>query len=445
MKTHWFSNSTLLLLLPLLLIVCWLFSARDVITAQRRTFGGQPCSPSSFFGTWSTPNHDGSLQIVGSGGGASGTVMSNGSTLKKMQGSINGYTMTGSWYDYVPEGGRGGNFTAKLDPGNGRIDVTFYVNGSPVEYGVWFCGSAPTPPPPTYTPTPDLTPTPTPEPTATPIRDDQDQDNFQTFDSLTPEQQVAVLVRRGPRQRVQYEADDFAMRILVKNGAPLIIDYGLDSNRPANLTVEIPNGKPVLALLEPGPRVTFAVPLRVRSRDPVVAKLTINASEREEGTGLQLFGVSVGERGRQALLKADHDIRPASNSFSKNTIEGFSLFAPQRDALSLQIQVDLPATLKAKQKPEQKIVFSCTSGADFSDGRWEWWRVEGLNWTKVWQHGTRSLSRNQKISEDWNGIITSRKLVSAGAHALEITAWQRSGDDRDSIVVWAQSRLTVIE
>jgi hypothetical protein len=71
--------------------------------------------------------------------------------------------------------------------------------------------------------------------------------------------------------------------------------------------------------------------------------------------------------------------------------------------------------------------------------------VAGLHWTKVWQHGTKSLSRNQTISEDWNGIITSRKLVSPGSHALEMTAWQKSGNDRDSIVVWAPSRLTVTE
>jgi hypothetical protein len=122
------------------------------------------------------------------------------------------------------------------------------------------------------------------------------------------------------------------------------------------------------------------------------------------------------------------------------------LFAAMpQGGISLQVRVNLPATLKAKQKPENRIVFSCTSASDFSDGRWEWWRVSGLNWTKVWQKGTGGFSQNQTKSEDWNGIITSRKLVSPGSHALQMTAWQRSGNVRESVVARAPSRLAVIQ
>jgi len=447
MKSRFLDRTPFLLLLPLLLVFCWLVCARDVITAPMSTAFPQGCSPNSFYGTWLTQNGSDSLQIGGSGGTFNGTVNVNGVTVRTIKGTISGNTLTGTWYIWDPDGGRAGSFTAKLNSAAGRIDGTFNEKGMPTQYGVWFC-SQPQPPP-TYTPTPDITPTPTPTPRppgAWMIRDDQDQDNFETFDSLPPAEQALVLTRRGPRLRVDYDANDFAMRVLVNNGTPLVIDYGLHSDRAAELNVEVPEGKPLYARLHPTERATITFPMAVRSRSPVVAKLTIRAfNSMDEPADFELYGISVGERGHEALRKADHDVQLAFNSFSEREVERLPLFKPAPDALSLRIQVDLPSTLKVKQKPEQKILFTCISGADFSDGRWEWWRVEGLRWTKVWQHGTKSLSRNQTVSEDWNGIITSRKLVSSGSHALQMTAWQKSGNDRDSIVVRAPSRLTVIE
>ena len=73
-------------------------------------------------------------------------------------------------------------------------------------------------------------PTPTPQPTANSIRDDQDRDDFKTFDSLAPVEQVIVLTKEGPRFPVEYDASDLSMRVLVRVGGPWSWITGLQTD-----------------------------------------------------------------------------------------------------------------------------------------------------------------------------------------------------------------------
>jgi hypothetical protein len=380
-----------------------------------------------------------------------GSYTPQGQAERRIRATSTGWSIEGNWYEVgLPEGGRSGSFTAGLTPQKHRLDVNFYENQKLIESAAWTCG--PIPPPPTPDITPEPLPTPTPLPTATPIRDDQDIDNFQTFDSLTPPQQVAVLTKRGPRQRTEYTADDLSMRVLVKGGWPVLLDYGLESDAPADLSIEVEGERAVHRRLEPSDRNQIGITLPGHfGSEPQVAKLHIQALTSDgQPADFQLFGLAMGDRGVQALRRTNQSATEVqlamNNSPPGSAYERLALFAPAlQSGSSIQITVTLPNTIKVKQKPKNEIEFSCMSRADFSEARWEWWRISGLNWKKVWQHGTGSLSRNQTKSETWDGIISSRKLVSAGAHALQLTAWQKAGSDRDWVVARAPSRLTVIE
>lgn len=407
----------------------------------------------TFAGSWQPlQNTNAVINISVGGNSAQGEYTPPGQATRILKGEIQGNYLQGQWYENLPEGpARSGFFKANLVPSEHRLDVNFYENQKLIESAAWTCGpiGGPTS---GITPEPPTSPTPTPLPTATPVRDDQDQDNFQTFDSLTPDQQVTVLTKRGPRLPVEYDASDLSLRVLVKEGGPIFLEYGLASDQPAELTITI-GERPIYHRLRPARHERVAIPIPFRSGEVLVAKLNIRShTSAGEPADFELFALAVGERGVQALNKiksiSKKEELAINNAAALNDsdYEPFPLFDPMpQSGITIQIKVDLPTTIRVKQKPENRIDFSCTSGSDFSDGRWEWWRVRGLNWRKVWQKGTGGISRNQTKSEHWNGIITNRKLVSSGSHALQFAAWQKSGSDRDCVVARAPSRLAVIE
>ncbi len=456
MKTHQLiklvRHPQLPILLPVCLIIFWVGAQVAAQVARRATTAAASAAQtncgSSIAGSWASANHDTTLIILARG--SARVLNSAGTVLKTLSGEISGDDFRGKWMEDLPEGGRSGTFIANYRSDQHRVDITFFVNGAMVESGVWFCEGGATSTAGSPTPTPEPTATPEPQPPPIRIRDDQDQDNFETFDSMTPEQQEQVLSRRGPRLRVEYDASDLGMRLLLREGSPILLDYGLDSDAAAILAVTVPDHPPFLQRLRPTSRsrLSFIVPFR--SRDLVVAKLEIHSvTSSGAPANFELYGLAVGRRGMQALQRLNAPVELARNfkpSLYFESDTDVPLFAPlPQSGISILINVILPTVLRVKQKPENLIEFSCTSADDFSEGRWEWWRVNGLNWRKVWQKGTGSISRNETKSEKWNGIITSRKLVSTGAHALQLTAWERSGSDRDSVVARAPSRLTVIE
>lgn len=298
--------------------------------------------------------------------------------------------------------------------------------------------------------------------------------------------------------QVAYDGPDLSMRVLVKGGWPILLDYGLQSDAPARLTLVVNrNGLPIE--LPPADRNQVSIVLPAYfGREVQVARLNISAVTRggrktaslsgdraefvsvgarldsglpesdftdllqtpfqrrppprqDRQADFQLFGLAMGQKGVQALMRVKQQETELAMSGAAQRLESgyepLAFFAPvPQSGTSLQIIAPLPTTLRAKQKPENHIEFSYTSREDFSEGRWEWWRVTGLHWEKVWQQGTGGgISRNQTKSEKWNGIITSHKVVSTGSHALQLTAWQKAGSNRDWVVARAPSRLTVIE
>jgi hypothetical protein len=399
------------------------------------SFGGGP---------WRLPNVAASFHISVQGSSAEGRYNLPNQIERVLKGNISGYSFQGTWYENVFEGPfKSGNFVANLAPSGGRLTVTFYVANQPFESAEWVCGSGPAPEP---TATPDVVPTPPPEPTPTPTPfpdSDHDQDDFKIFDSLPPDQQRAVLVRRGPRFPIAYKENDLSMRVLVKSNWPIIIDYGLVADNYALFSIEFPNRRPLNIKVHPTRRdqITLAVP-QLDTDDYQVAKVRIKTMDERDR--FRLYGFGMGEKATQALRQIDADLSRFALALNSADPSLMPLMAPQIGT-SIQISVSLPASLKAKQKPEQHIEFSCTSSSDFSEGRFEWWRVKGLDWEKVWQKGSGALSRNQTRSQTWNGVITRFKLISKGFHALSFVAWQKAGEEHEWVAARTDPALEVID
>ena len=441
------------LLVGLLIFLASLFA--QLSGERSRAAAPQNCG-GTFAGRWRPANSTGSWNIQVQGNTAVATYRL-GTQTRVMNGRISGNRYSGTWSARdaidapVP-----GTFVAFLNPTEGKISVTFRASGFQ-ESAEWFCGTIRTPPPPPPTPTPtgvhtpppSPTPTPEPSPNANSIQDDQDIDDFKLFDSIDPVEQKKVLVRRGPRLPVAYTASDLSMRVLVKGGWPIILEYGLAAEELAIMSIQVADRRPFLVKLPPSPRNTINLHVpRVGSDEIIVAKVRIKTAADTDD--FRLYGFGMGEKATGALRQITADL-PRFTLAMNNVDDGLAsnpsllrLLTPQAGS-SLSLSVTLPAKLKVKQKPEQRIEFSCTSNSDFSDGRFEWWRVRGLDWEKVWQHGSGSLSRNQPRSQKWNGIIRSVKDVSIGTHALHFNAWQKSGSEHEWVTARTNPELEVIE
>ena len=430
-------------------------STQYSLAAQTLDCGG------TFAGTWLLPTiSDARWTITVSGRSAKGDYRSPSQGHRTLTGIITGNVFRGRWHDDNFDRQRGGSFVANLIPSEHKIRVTFQETTGQVESTEWICrtiGIRTIPPPPTptpgrgHTPSPSPSPSasPTPTPTPTTVADDHDIDNFKTFDSLTPAQQKAALVRRGPRLPVAYTATELPMRVLVKGGWPIILEYGLAAEELAMMSIQVADRRPFIVKLPPSPRNTINLHVpRIGSDEIVVAKLLIKTADDDDE--FLLYALGMGEKATAAVRRINADLSHVVLAMN-NAGDGFAshssllrLLTPQVGA-SLQLSVSLPATLKVKQKPEQIIEFSCTSDSDFSDGRFEWWRVRGLAWEKVWQHGSGSLSRNKPRSQKWNGIISQFKKVSPGTHALHFNAWQKAGAENEWVTARSDPKLEVIE
>ena len=182
------------------------------------------------------------------------------------------------------------------------------------------------------------------------------------------------------------------MRVLVKEGWPIILEYGLVAENPAIMSIQISDLKPFLVRLTPSPRnqINLHVP-HIGSDEIHVAKVRIEAAADTDE--FRLYGFGMGEKAIGALRRINADLSRFVLAMN-NAVPGsqllptfISLLTPQTGT-SLRINVSLPSSLRARQSPEQKIDFSYISNSDFSGGRWEWWHVRGLNWQKVWNEGT---------------------------------------------------------
>jgi hypothetical protein len=428
---------------------------------------GSPCT-GTFEGEWSSPQvPDGRLSITSRDDIAQGVYVV-GKTRRILKGQISGNSFSGNW---VEEGqgikSRGGTFKCIFSPGEHRIQTTFFVRADKVDSLVWLCrsaGTGPQPQQPTTQPSPpqrmpgrqpSTQPTPSSQTSPAGLSENHDNDQFKTFDALPKADQEKWLKKRGPRLPQNYNVSDLSLRVFVAGGWPVVLDYGFTSDVPAEMSISVEGAKPLLVQVVPARRnrLTIKLPDDFGSK-PQVGKLWISAlTSRKEPANFRLYGIAMGEGGLHALNRIralNPYLQLAMNRWmtGENPAYEPSLsFVPGSPQIgsAISVTVDQPTTIRPGTKPKQLIAFSLTSQSVFSNGRWELWNVNGLDWTEVWQEKTGSINPNKPKSNKWDGVISVRKLISVGDHALQVTAWRGREEDNAWVVVRAEPSLTVVQ
>jgi hypothetical protein len=425
--------------------------------AQPQTPASSMCT-GTVAGEWTpTQSTDGPLTISVRGGSARGSYVFRG-RRRTLSGQVTREGFSGTWNEETTgvAGGGGGEFIAKFDPGQHTLELLLLVGGDLASRSNWSCkpGSRQPPPPPSTGVPSRGQPTqrqPQPQPQyPAGLSDNHDHDQFRTFDALPKEAQGKSLMKKGPRLPQRYNSSDLSMRVFVAGGWPIEIDYSLNSDVPGRLTISVEGVRPFVVALEPTRRNKIRLTLpRGFPAKAQVAKMNISAL-RSDGSPahFRLNGLAMGERGVRALNTLPIPDRYSQLALSRwpSSPEGESLrlVLPLTSTISISVDRPNPPMIKPGVKPRQLIRFSLTSQSVFSNGRWELWRADGLDWVEVWQEKTGSIKPNEQKSNTWDGIISVRRIVSVGDHALQVTAWHGREEDNSWVVARADLNLTVI-
>ena len=419
--------------------------------AQPQTSASSMCT-GTVAGEWApTQSTDGPLTITVQRGSARGVYVFRG-RRRTLVGQITREGLSGKWNEEptAAAGRGGGEFIAKFDPGQHTLELLLLVGGDLANRSTWSCNpgsSQPIPPPTTGVPSGGQ-----PRQPQFPagLSENHDNDQFRTFDALPKEAQEKSLKMRGPRLPQRYNSSDLSMRVFVARGWPIEVDYSLNSDVPGRLTISVEGVTPFVVALEPTRRnrIRLTLPTEFPAK-PQVGKMNISAF-RSDGSPahFRLNGLAMGERGVQALntlhIPARYIHLALSRRPSSPEGESLRLVLPLMSTISISVDHPNPPMIKPGVKPRQLIKFSLTSQSVFSNGRWELWRADGLDWVEVWQEKTGSIKPNQQKSNSWDGIISVRKIVSVGDHALQVTAWHGREEDNSWVVARAEPNLTVI-
>jgi|GEM_PF-2275795 len=450
MRTHRFvsltrTNERLRLAIAgvsLILLTC-LFAQHGASTiAQIGLPASQTTCTGTFAGHWSVPNVPGtSLNISVKGDTGSGDYV-EGNAHRVLKGHINGNAFSGEWMQQANQ--HSGTFIFEL---NGQtMKLSFYEQKKLIESAEWSCQSLQA----QASPSPNQAPSPIPNLLG---RDGRDIDNFATFDALPKPEQEAMLSKRGPRVQKEYQVSRIEMRVFVKGGLPIIVDYALSSDAPASLSIGVDGYKPFVTRLEPAKlaQVRVTVPDHF-GPDRQVGKLRIFAyTSRKEPANFQLYGIAFGEAGANALNNLiptrPNVLRSVLGFASRAEPAGETLFEPTipQDNNPVVISVSPPLTIQSpKKKPKKFITFSFTSRSLYDNGCWELLHMDAGSRSSRWQKDTGPIRPNKQKSEKWDGIISIQKLVLAGDYELRVRAW-RGDASGAAVIARALSALTVIE
>ena len=104
--------------------------------------------------------------------------------------------------------------------------------------------------------TPDKRASQSPTPFFSPKADAEgrDTDQFKTFDALPKAKQEKSLFKKGPRLPKSYDTSDWSLRMFVRSGWPVMLDYGLDSNSVAEVSISVDGIEPLIIKVKPAPR-----------------------------------------------------------------------------------------------------------------------------------------------------------------------------------------------
>lgn len=415
-------------------------------SAQLGLPSAQTTCTGTFAGHWGWQGHE-LLTISLKGDAAEGVYRSSA----KLKGKVTNGVLVGDLVDQVDPAANA-TFRAELFSSEHRLRLSLYKKQQLFHVEDWFCQASHAQASPSPSPSPIQIPSPTPNLLG---HDGRDIDNFATFDALPKAEQEAMLVKRGPRVQKEYMVSQIEMRVFVKGGLPIIIDYGLSSDAPAYLSIGVGDDKPFVTRLEPAKLAQVRITLPDHfGPDRQVGKLRINAyTSRKESANFQLYGIAFGEDGAHALnnlIPLRPNARQAVLAFAfapESAGERLSLFGPTlpQDNNPVVISVSPPLTIQSpKKKPKKFITFSFRSRSLYDNGCWELLHMDGGSRSSLWQKDTGTIRPNNQKSERWDGIISVQKLVVAGDYELRVRAW-RGDASGAAVIARALSDLTVIE
>lgn len=427
-------------------------------SSSAQTNQTSPCGTLSFAGDWSlTQDPSGKMSIFVRGDYAEG-LYTVGNTRRWFSGKITSNYLTGNWSPY--EKGDDGTFTAILDSSGQQITIQFLDNNKDaISSTTWVCQQS----------QPQPSPSPNPQGgTVNPIAailqglskqgggvsSDHDTDQFKTFDALPKAQQEQLLIKRGPRLPMQYNANDLNLRVFVRGGAPLVIDYQLDSDEPAYLTIIVGDLKPLVIPLEPAKFTQRTIMLPDDfGKEAQVGKVHFSALTRKREPAIfRLYGLAMGLSGAQALnnlIEVPRSVELAliTHSFGPVTEpEPHALFAhslPQTNR-EVQITVSAPTSIETGKSPKQEITFSFKARSLFDNGYWEILAVNGISEAHVWNKRTGRITPNRTFAEKWDGKLTYMAKVVPGDYSLKVTAY-RGDETKAFVIARATATLEVIK
>lgn len=244
---------------------------------------------------------------------------------------------------------------------------------------------------------------------------------------------MSLLARNGPRLPKNYNWNDISLRVFVHAGVPMVFDYSLVSEKPAQVFIETGTARPFLVNLEPSDRTRVQVTLPPEFGSSIdVGRMRVSANRKGTKADFHLFGIGIGEQGVQALngLMAKSSTQLAllrMESQYGNESASPVLFAANPFLDGSGIEFDQPTTITAKQKPEQNVSFRATLNSDFTNGAWKFYHIISYGNTEfVWTDDVKHISAGQTIFGKWNGIkykIFGYKKAAKGDHQLHLTTW----------------------
>lgn len=274
-------------------------------------------------------------------------------------------------------------------------------------------------------------------------------DGFKAFDALKIAERIKLLLKDGPLRENQHLTSDVKLRVIVFGDAFISLQYGLESDAFAELTISVPGMDPLITRIAPASRAQIKIKMPANyGPKPRVASLYIKARTNDnQPANIKIYELAM-EKDRAPDIKKAHALRSSAalaiNIDGRPRAKGnepLPLFDPgpvqSPSGVSMTIS---PLQIIAKTPPP--MIFKFTSQSNYSGGRWEFWRIHKWSTTHVWQKKTGAISPEITKSGKWDGT-DSQKKNSIGYHYLVLVVWNGGEPNSEWALAQTDSNLRV--
>jgi hypothetical protein len=249
-----------------------------------------------------------------------------------------------------------------------------------------------------------------------------------------------VLSESGPRFPEAYAIGSFSAFVFARGGAPMVVEYQLGNENTATIKITVQGKKDEKSFthrLEPtGNEIklaTFLLPEEVFGKKPVVAKLSVQAENRDQKPPEFAFA-------KLSVQAENRDQKPPNFA-----LYGLCMGEKACGSIGLENLSFQPGRVRAAQK--EKAAYSFYSRFDFDQVYAEF---EHLGYTSQGEPANESVNgqkiggvrRGESAGREWDGRDRKGK-VSKGRHQLVVKAWYGDKKGGDWTRAWSRQRLVV--